>query len=648
MNRSATTLLFVLSIVGGSSGRAQDNERGGVEPIVSSIDPASLTYDYLVDGSLAQDDPAAKKFRTLPAAYAAAPAGTPEKPTVIGLRPNVYLLPGRAPRGPSLSIQKDYLTLLGLTNDRRTVVLADNRGMMQGADDDGYILDVNATGFTAKNLTIINYCNADYEYPGDPTKNLSKRSEVITQGVALQAAGDKHVYENVALLGRLDTMFLRTTRSYFKNVYIEGTDDWMGGGQISVWEDCTLVYPTGHGVMSASGIVFFRCRFEADRGMQFYKAEFRSAERPNALIDCILPVNSARSEVSWVRGVAPPRPSQLSLTYRNRDAHGAPAVIRDCTVGAPAYTYSRELSARERTAFNSWNLLRAAPNASADDWDPTGTKSAEEAAGEGNLAYRIALTGGSPSIRTGGPGATIGAAVTPLRARGGAIAWSTDSALVSLSGPTGPAISVTGRNATDRAEWVSVRATAPDGFYVTSYVYVEPRYLDPPAMTAGPTLVAPADGKARVDYTLDLGGKEDESLVSWFVCDDAAGSSPRKIAVSRGDWPLREIPLTPGDVGKYLKVVIQPKHRISDPGPGIAAIAPNPVAPGDVRSSTVSPHFRNFVPEPNADYVSGRWTVLGTWTVVSGDNLVAGYGIRPSTPGALLYQQGRGLRSDAG
>ena len=252
------TLLLVLAIfaLGACSAGAQDSVRGGSEPIVSSIDPARLTYDFLVDGNLPQDDPAARKFKTLQAAYAAAPAGTEARPTIIGIKPNVYQLPNPAPRGPSLSITKNYLTLLGLTDNRRAVVLADNRGLMQGADDDGYILDVNATGFTAKNLTIINYCNADYEYPGDPGRNLTRRSDVITQGVALQAAGDKHVYENVALLGRLDTMFLRTKRSWFKNVYIEGTDDWVGGGQISVWENCTLVFPTGSGVMSASGVVF--------------------------------------------------------------------------------------------------------------------------------------------------------------------------------------------------------------------------------------------------------------------------------------------------------------------------------------------------------------------------------------------------------
>ena len=620
------------------SAQAQDNVKGGSEPIMRSIAPAKLTYDYLVDGNLPQDDPAAKKFKTLQAAYEAAPAGTEAKPTVIGIMPNVYQIPGPAARGPSLSIRKNYITLLGLTNNRRTVVLADNRGLMQGAEDDGYLIDVNATGFTAKNLTIINYCNTDYEYPGDPSKNLTKRSDVITQAVALQASGDKHVYENVALLGRLDTMFLRTTRSYFKNVYIEGTDDWMGGGQISVWEDCTLLYPTGSGVMSASGIVFFNCTFEATRGMRFYKAEFRGAERPNVLIDCVVPVDSARARVTWVRGLAAPRPSQLSLTYHTKDANGHPAVIYDSTVGPPAFTYSRELSDQERPAFNPWNLLRAAPNAPADDWDPAGVKSKYEANGQGNLPFRIALIGGSPSIRTGGPGATIGATVTPARADP-TIIWSTKSDLISLSRTTGTNVVVTGSNTTDQAQWVPVTANATNGFHVTAHVYVEPKYSDPPAVTAAPTVNPPADGMATVSYSLELGGKQYQSLVSWFICDTAAGTNPRKVAVSRGNQPLKSLPLTHGYVGKYLKVTIQPKHSLSDPGPELSAVSAKPVAATDIRSTTVSPNFRNFVSETNDTYVSGLWTVLGTWAVVSGDDYVNGYGIRPSTAAWLLYQQ---------
>jgi len=129
-----------------------------------------LTYDILVDGTLQRDDPANLRFKTLQAAYAAAPPGTEAKRTVIGIKPNVYLLPANEPRTPSLRITKNYITFLGLTNNRRSVVLADNRGLMQGAEDDGYILDVDTVGFTAKNLTIINFCNTDYEYPGDPAR----------------------------------------------------------------------------------------------------------------------------------------------------------------------------------------------------------------------------------------------------------------------------------------------------------------------------------------------------------------------------------------------------------------------------------------------------------------------------------------------
>lgn len=637
MKTEISLLLLTLGLfaLGDNFATAQDNVMGGAEPIDHSIDPAQLTYDYLVDGNLPQDDPAAKKFKTLQAAYAAAPAGTMARRTVIGIMPGVYQLPGPASRGASLSITKDYITLLGLTNNRRAVVLADNRGLMQGSDDDGYMIDVNADGFTAKNLTMINYCNEDYEYPGDPSKNLKKRSDVITQGVAFQAQGDKLVCENVALLGRLDTMFLRTTRSYFKNVYIEGTDDWMGGGQLSVWEDCMLVFPTGSGVMSASGVVFIGCRFEATNGMRFYKAEFRGAERPDVLIHCVLPADSLRAHVAWVRGVAAPRPNLLSLTYQNRDANGNSAIIYDSTLGAPAFTYSRELSDREARAFNPWNLLRQAPNAPADDWDPAGDRTTFEA--QGDLPFRIRLTSGSASIRTGDSGVTLSATVTPARADQ-TLKWSAASDLVMLSQTNGASVRVTGRNTTSQAEWVPIHATAINGVYVTAYVYVEPKYVAPPAITAGPTLSPPVNGTVSMDYTLNLGGAADQSIVTWYFCDDAAGTRSRCVAVSRGNEPLKTIPLTSGAIGKYLKVTIRPKCNISDPGPEAQVMSANPVGAADV-SSTVSPDFRNFVTETNATYVSGLWTVQGIWAVVTGDSYINGYGVRPTGPGYLLYQQ---------
>ena len=200
LSRFCFAILITIIICG--SAMAQDNVRGSKEPIVSTIDPSKLTYDILVDGNLQRDDPANHQFKTVQAAYAAAQPGTEEKRTVIGIKPNVYMLPATETRTPSLRITKNYITFLGLTNNRRSVVLADNRGLQQGAEDNGYILDVDAVGFSMKNLTVINFCNTDYEYPGDSSKNLKKRSDVITQAVALQASGDKHLYENVALLSR--------------------------------------------------------------------------------------------------------------------------------------------------------------------------------------------------------------------------------------------------------------------------------------------------------------------------------------------------------------------------------------------------------------------------------------------------------------
>ncbi len=623
---------------------AQDNVRGGAEPIVPSIDPSKLTYDLLVDGNLDRDDPAHFRFKTLQAAYAAAQPGSEAKPTVIGIKPNVYLLPAIEPRTPSLHVTKNYVTFLGLTNNRRSVVLADNRGLQQGADDDGYILDVNATGFTAKNLTIINFCNTDYEYPGDPRKNLTKRSNVITQAVALQAAGDKHVYENVALLSRLDTMFLRTARSYFKNVYIEGTDDWMGGGQISLWEDSTLVYPTGSGVMSASNVVFRHCRFEAARGMQFYKAEYGGAARPNVLIDCILPVASASGRVAWIRGKPQPRPSLYSLTYRNTDSAGKPAVIYDSDLGAPASTYSRELSGKEVQAYNPWNLLRATPNGPVDDWDPAGVR--QQYAEAGDLVFRMALTGSPATIRTGGPTATIAASVAPGRAAQTPIAWSSQSDLISLSRTTGPNVVVTARNATDKPQWAAITASAPNGFQVTAYVYAEPKYVAPPVITSAPRIGDPKNGAVTVTYSLALGSHEDQSLISWSLCDNSTCANPREVAVSRGNQPLKTLPLMQGFAGKFLRVAVQPKVEISEPGDPVYAVSPAPIPAAAIPAARVSLDPRNLVANPAAPFATGLWTVTGLWTIEAQPEFADGYGVRSGNAPASLVYQPDGERSD--
>ena len=652
----AFTLLALLASA--SIALGQDNMRGAPyhgytdEP----FDTTAYSHDYLVDGSLQQDDPAHNQFKTLQAAYAAAPAGTAEKPTVIGIKPDVYFLRG-GDTETSLTITKNYITLLGLTNDRRNVVLADNRGNKEGASNNGYILMVNATGFTMMNLTLVNYCNLDYEYPGDPSKNLEMRSPVITQAVALQADGDKHVYSHVAFLSRLDTLFIRATRSYFTHVYVEGTDDFIGGGQVGVWEDSEVYFPTGNGVMSASGIAFIDTVFRAQHGLEFYKG-FRN---PVALIRCTMPVNTPAFPVAWMVWKAAVRQNLYSLTYQTKDASGHPAVIYDSIVGPPAFTLSREITAEEAKAFNPWNLLRSTPDGKVnDDWDPAGVRA--RYANDGSDVFRMALTSssgtaaarpasanpadffaaieppGNASIRTGGAPATITAVVLPARASATPIHWSADSRLITLSADVGGSVTVTGSNTTNHAEYATVRATAANGFYVTAHIYVEPAYIDPPAFTQKPALAAPNRGKIAVDYALNLGDHEDQSIIDWYLCGDAQCATRRAVAVSRGNQPLRQLTLMPGFAGKYIEAAIRPKHNISDPGPETDAISAQPITSSKTNKK-IEPDFRNFVTAPNSDYTSGLWTLLGDWTSVTGDNFVNGYGLRIASQGsALLYQ----------
>ena len=608
-----------------------------------TFDTRGYSYDYLVDSSLAQDDPAGKKFRTLEAAYATAPAGTPDKPTVIGIKPDVYFMHVSESAPYSLQVTKNYITILGLTDDRRKVVLADNRGNKEGATNNGYIFDVNATGFTMMNLTVVDYCNLDYEYPGDPSKNLKKRSDVITQAVAIQMTGDKHVYSHVAFLSRLDTTFIRTTRSYFTNVFIEGTDDFLGGGTVGVFNDSEIYFPTGRGVMSASGLTFINTVFKAARGLEFYKG----FGNPDTLIDCVMPADTPASPTTWMAwDETPVHQNLFSLTYHVKDANGKPLRIRDKIDGPPTYTLSRELSDEEVKAFNPWNLLRAAlPNGPVDNWDPAGVRAKYE--NDGSDVFRMSVsgpppTGGvagggpfmsravTPTVRTGASGATVTANVLPARAKDTPLTWSAASNLVTLSATSGGTITIIGNNKTNRAEWVPVKAMAANGFYVMTHVYVEPAFIDPPKFAANPAVAVPRDGKVAVQYALDLGGREDQSLISWYQCADAVCAAPREVAVSRGDVPLRAYTLTEGDAGKFLRVSIQPKHNISDPGPAVVAVAAKSITAAEVRSTTINPDFRNFVPAENPGHDNGEWTVIGTWTSVTGDKLVNGYGLRVS------------------
>jgi hypothetical protein len=659
-------LLFIFVIVISTFGckvHAQDSN--GPSPL-SFLDTSAKTYDILVDGSLSQDNPALNQYTTLQAAYAAAPAGTATRQTVIGIKPNVYNLNG-GQTTPGLMITKNYITLLGLTNDHRNVVLAGNLGNEEGAGSptmqyNGYVIIVSATGFTAVNLTILNYCNVNYEYPGNSALNLTERSPVVTQAVAFQLSGDKEILDHVALLSKLDTTFIQSTRAYFNSVYIEGTNDFIGGGTESVWENSVVNYPTGEGEGTVTGTVFVNTTFTVPSGgsLQFYKgptsggAYPEGSTLPAALINCIFPVNTNGNTISLIYGFAPTIPQNLyTVTYQNVDVNGSPVLLADATSGPITHNLSRELTAQQAAAFTPGNILSATPTGVQDNWDPadflasyTGQTvpglAATNSAGQGNLPYGMGMTNGTPSIVSGQTTATIGATVFPARAPN-TITWSSPSSLVSLNQTTGSSITVSGQNNTGVSQYVPINATAPNGFFITAYVFVQPPFISAPTFSSLPTIGPPVNGTVTLNYTLNsIPNRSDESIITWSSCPDSTCATPRIVGISNNNIPLQTYALQEGDIGNYLEASIQPKWDISNPGAAFTVVAATRIVLPNIMSTTVSPNFLNFPPNVESAYISGYWTVLGTWTSEAppiGGTFVNGWGLRVSSQGAAILHQ---------
>lgn len=626
MKRAA--LLLVMGALLAISGPAasQDTLKGlgrvhGYTGVV--FDTRTARYDILVDASR-PEDPAARRYKTLQAAYAAAPAGTRDKPTVIGLMPDVYLLHG-TPDAPGLSITKANITLVGLTDDRRKVVIADNRGNKQGANNNGWSLNVDADGFSAINLTFLNYCNVDYDYPGDPSKSLKRRSGVITQALALQASGDRHTYSHVAFLSRLDTLANRTARSYFTHVYIEGTDDFVGQRGPSVWEDSEVNFIEGGGILYGGGTTFIRTRFRATKPMQFYKILLP----PDALIDSTLP----NVPVAWHAWRVTAPINEHSLTFRTRHENGKTPDIIDSIIGAPKRTAGRELTEEQANAFNPWNILRWTASGADDGWDPAGVRAKYEPLGV--LPTRMVLTNGAPRIRTTEAPVRISAKVLPMGATK-TIRWETASPFVKLDRTTGETITVTAANTTTRTQTVAIRALADNGFSATAWVTVDPPWQPSPALTGEPTLRA-SPGKLHLDYTLPLAaGRIDQSVVTWFVCDARVCASPRRVAVSRAGKPLKTLNLTPAMARRYIMATVEPAHDLSKPGPAYRVASRDPIPAQPTTAAVLD--VASLPDTTAADRWDGDWSLTGEWTSEAPMDGEPRFGLRAgAAPNTLLY-----------
>lgn len=586
-------------------------ETGGVTITAKNGKQLTLGPKSLyVDSSLAASNSSAFQFKTIHEAVAAAVDGTQAEPMAIYIEPDVYQMNGTL-NDRGLYVDKDWVSFIGLAEDARDVVLADNRGHTIGAESasgssPAETIFITGTGFHAENLTIGNYCNVDLVYPRDASKNQAKRSSTITQAYVIGAANkekklDHYSFNNVRFVSMLDTLALGDVeRVYYENSYVQGTDDYMGGGVIQVMKNTTLHNFTNKPIYAAGkeGMGFIDCVWEIDFADSQDLFLAKNSSTLYLINNSFKDLNGNLKSIQW----APYPASNIKSYASNITLDGKPYTILPEENGTV-------LNQEQLKAYSVYSLLKGE-----DGWDPAGQKAT--AAADKDLPMNITVTQ-SAAIRTGEAAAELTASVFPAGASQN-ITWSINSDAAVLSATTGASVKVEGKNTGEAPVKVIVTATADNGIANQAIVTVSPSFINAPSFTQAPVLTEPQNGALTVQYGLDLayekGVRADQSLITWYRVDDQNGSNPVEMAVSAENKPLTTYALTVGDVGHYVMASIEPKHLRSHAGEAVTAVSPRAITLADVPGTGIGKYnyrttFENFPTAWQPKLLSGVWTV---------------------------------------
>lgn len=149
---------------------------------------------------------------------------------------------------------------------------------------------------------------------------------------------------------------------------------------------------------------------------------------------------------------------------------------------------------------------------------------------------------------------------------------------------------------------------------------------------------------------MDLNGRKDESLITWYRCTDRNGTNRLPVSVSRLNEPEYSYTLVKEDVGYYLMAVIAPKHLRCLPGEERIVVSNSPIKKGQVNITHIfETDFQNFPCKNQPQLLPGFWTIGGykpldtaeyDWQVVPDkDYWIYGPGMNGSHGTGLLQDQ---------
>lgn len=554
--------------------------------------------------------------------------GTADKPMTVYVAPYVYWIDDPAatdtvqktegysvPYG--MVVNSDYLTIKGLTGNPDNVVLAGNRGQSHASNGNYTMFRFNCSGaLTVKNITIGNYCSVDLDYPLMSELNQAKRTETITQAQLADVSGEKMFADNCNFISRLNLDPINgASRSLYNNCHFESTDDALNAN--AVYVGCDFDFYGNRPLYSSygTGSTFLGCTFNCKiLNVEAEPTQFFTKEGGTiTAVDCVYNSNlSVPISIGWTK-----TPSTSLKCYQSNIIHNGQSI----TIGGEGAKETVDMTGKSvldaykvvsggKTYYNTYNLLKGS-----DDWDPLGVKDVIKAAGQDTVATQLSITSDVTEIESGKETASIGGTVNYFYGTNDTtqkITYSVsdeDKAYVKLTDNGDGTCKVEGTNNDDAARKVIINASTESGLEAAVGITVKPSKIEAPAFTKAPVITNDGQGSLKVDYSLDLGSREDMSAISWYRCTDAEGSNPILVAVTRNDSPEYTYKLTAGDVGYYIMAKVESKNIRSDYGTPVNTVYDKAIGVKDVRSKNLSTDFSNFPNIKQSEIKAGFWTV---------------------------------------
>lgn len=554
--------------------------------------------------------------------------GTADKPMTVYVAPYVYWIDDPAatdtvqktegysvPYG--MVVNSEYLTIKGLTGNPDNVVLAGNRGQSHASNGNYTMFRFNCSGaLTVKNITIGNYCSVDLDYPLMSELNQAKRTETITQAQLADVSGDKMFADNCNFISRLNLDPINgASRSLYNNCHFESTDDALNAN--AVYVGCDFDFYGNRPLYSSygTGSTFLGCTFNCKiLNVEAEPTQFFTKEGGTiTVVDCVYNSNlSVPISIGWTK-----TPSTSLKCYQSNIIHNGQSI----TIGGEGAKETVDMTGKSvldaykvvsggKTYYNTYNLLKGS-----DDWDPLGVRDVIKAAGQDTVATQLSITSDVTEIESGKETASIGGTVNYFYGTNDTtqkityIVSDEDKAYVKLTDNGDGTCKVEGTNNDDAARKVIINASTESGLEAAVGITVKPSKIEAPAFTKAPVITNDGQGSLKVDYSLDLGSREDMSAISWYRCTDAEGSNPILVAVTRNDSPEYTYKLTAGDVGYYIMAKVESKNIRSDYGTPVNTVYDKAIGVKDVRSKNLSTDFSNFPNIKQSEIKAGFWTV---------------------------------------